>query len=296
MNEMQDLFSYNFQETINSLENRIPKIKNRKLNDLHVIFNDIDDGLYAYLMYVPFSGYPNIRSVIPGWASDEIRQDSTGEFSLQEHIEDATWFWRTVRDRFTRITGKSIATARVADYGGGWGRVARFANKNVPAEQFFVLEPNPVFRDIYKDCRLPGNLIEIDWLSSENTGLTKIDLIFSYSILTHSSDRLTRNIVDRWAEMTVPGSVVAFTVRPGCYLNGAGGDMSVFTDTERPGLTKVYDSGKLVYKPYPGDEHWGVTIAPEKYLSEVFAGRFSIVDRAFQIQTMNQLIMFAQRT
>ena len=153
----------------------------------------------------------------------------------------------------------------MVDYGGGWGRVSRFANKDVPATQFFVMEPNPMFRDIYANCNLPGLMVPIDWLSTESGGVSDVDLVFSYSILTHSSDRLTRNIIDRWAEMTKPGSIVAFTIRPGCYVFESGGDIEVFTKAERKSLPEKYTRGQLVYKSYEGLEDWGVTIASETY-------------------------------
>jgi len=295
MSAMNDLFIYNFQDEMRTILDKCHANRDRPLNDLHSIFSDVDDGLFTYLVSNPFAGYEAVKQIIPGWAPDDIRQDSTGSFSFHEHVLDATWFWRTVRDRFTRLTGKPIKQARVVDYGGGWGRVARFANKDVPAEQFYVLEPNPIFRKIYEECQLPGHLVEIDWLSTNNNGIDNIDLIFSYSIITHSSDRLTRNIVDRWAEMTSKGSVVAFTVRPGCYLLETGGDMSVFTGYEDDDLIKNYQDGNLIYRSYQGIEDWGVTVAPEKYLNTIFSDRFCIVDRAFQPQTMNQMILFAER-
>jgi hypothetical protein len=173
--------------------------------------------------------------------------------------------------------------------------LARFANKDVPARNFYVLEPNPAFREIYEQCRLPGHLVPIDWTSEQAQDVRNIDLIFSYSIITHSSDELTRNIIDRWAEMTRTGSIVAFTIRPGCYLAEKDGDMSVFSAAEHRQLSSRYNRGELVYKPYSGLDHWGVTIAPESYLEKVFAGRFAIVHRAFQPQTMNQMIVFAKR-
>lgn len=291
----RNLFKYNFVDEIRTIEDRASKAKSRPLNDLHSIFKDTDDGLFAFLVNRNFSGFDQVRSLLPGWASDEVRQDSTGSFSFHEHVLDASWFWRTVRQHYEEISGKPIGSAVVADYGAGWGRISRFANKDVPAEQFYALEPNPVFQQIYVDCRLPGRLVPTDWLSAEPTDVRGVDLIFSYSILTHSSERLTENIVDRWTEMTKPGSLVAFTVRPGFYLGESDGDMGVFTSAEHAKLPQKYDHGEFIYKSYEGQEDWGVTIIPLGYLEKLMEGRFKLVKTALQPQTSNQMIVFVQR-
>lgn len=291
----KDLFKYNFLTEMNAVEEVARKSANRSLNDLHSIFKTVDDGLFAFLVERGFYGFDAVKAALPDWASDEIRQDSTGAFSFHDHVLDASWFWRTVRQHFIEISGKPISSATVADYGAGWGRVSRFANKDVPAEQFYALEPNPVFQDIYVDCRLPGHLVRTDWLSAEPTDVRDVDLIFSYSILTHSSERLTKNIVERWIEMTKQGSIVAFTVRPGFYLGETDGDMAVFTSQEHAALPERYEHGELIYKSYEGQEDWGVTIIPLSCLERLLGSHFKLVKTVLQPQTSNQMIVFAER-
>ncbi len=290
-----DLLKFNFVEEMRAVEARILEGGPRPLNDLHRYFGDLDDGLFTMLVARSFNGFDAVRALLPDWASEAVRHGSTGEFTEQQHNLDASWFWRTVRGHFEKFTGQEIGSATVADYGAGWGRIARYANKDVPAERFYALEPNPDFQRIYAESRLPGHLVPTDWFSAEPTGVVDVDLIFSYSILTHSSERLTRNIVDRWTEMTKPGSIVAFTVRPGFYLGESDGDMSLFTSDEHAKLPEKYHRGELIYKPYEGQEDWGVTIIPLRYLEQLMEGRFKLVKTALQPQTSNQMIVFAQR-
>jgi len=122
-----------------------------------------------------------------------------------------------------------------------------------------------------------------------------VDLLISYSIFTHSSHELTRNILDRWAEVLTPGGVAAFTIRPGTFLQGSESEMAIFTPEERRGLVDQYKSGRLIYKPYPGDKHWGVTVMPQAYLEEQIDGRFEYLGSRFQFQTWNQLVVFIRR-
>ena len=295
MPAQDSLLRYNFAEELRLIESQAGQLVSRPLNDLHSIFKDIDDGLFAFLINKSFVGFEGVKSLLPDWASDEVRLGSTGSHSQHEHLLDASWFWRTVREHYEKITGKPIRSAVVADYGAGWGRISRFANKDVPADQFYALEPNPDFQQVYVDSRLPGHLVPTDWLSAEPTGIEGVDLIFSYSVLTHSSERLTRNIVDRWTEMTKPGSLVAFTMRPGFYLGETDGDMSVFRPAEHTRLPERYAQGEIIYKPYEGLEDWGVTIIPLSYVERLMEGRFTLLKTALQPQTYNQMIVFAQR-
>lgn len=295
MSSEAKFFEYNFVDEMRALERRCNEQPSRPLNDLHAIFKDIDEGLFAFLASGSFDGFESVKAALPGWASDEVRQDSTGSFGFREHVLDASWFWRTVRDNYEAITGRSIRDAVVADYGAGWGRISRFVNKDVPAEHFYALEPNPHFQNIYRECRLPGHLVETDWLSAEPTGVKDVDLIISYSILTHSSEELTANIVQRWIEMTKPGSVVAFTMRPGFYLSERDGDMSVFSEEQYRELPARYARGEFIYEPYRGDTAWGVTIIPPAYLEKLLGEHFKVVKFSLQLQTSNQMIVFAQR-
>jgi hypothetical protein len=291
----QHLFQFNFVDEMRSLERRCSEAGTRELNDLHELFGDVDDGLFAFLVSRAFSEFDGVKSVLPGWAPDDIRHNSTGRFTFREHVLDASWFWRTVRQEFEKITDSEIRRAIVADYGAGWGRIARFVNKDVPAKQFYALEPNPVFQKIYSECRLPGTLVPTDWASKTTSNVKNVDLIISYSILTHSSERLTRNIVDRWAEMTKPGSLLAFTIRPGFYLEETDGDMSVFAPEEHAQLPERYSRGEFIYAPYDGSVDWGVTIIPLEWLNELLEGRFRLQKCSFQLQTSNQMIVFATR-
>ncbi len=102
------LFLMNFQDEMKLLSERCKLASTRGLNDLHETFFDTDDGLFAYLCRLTFTGFDEIRAVLPNWAPEEIRRQSTGEFSDHEMLLDATWFWRTVRSHYERL----IPTAR----------------------------------------------------------------------------------------------------------------------------------------------------------------------------------------
>jgi len=137
-----------------------------------------------------FAGYEDIRAALPDWASDEVRQDSTGKFTLHDSVEEALLFWMLVKADYQASYKKLLVSAKVVDYGAGWGRMTRFIGKDVPGAQIFATDPNPIFADIYEQCRLPGRMARTDWLSAEKTGIEGADLLISFSIFTHASDLL----------------------------------------------------------------------------------------------------------
>ncbi len=288
------ILDFNYAEEMAQLDSKIAASSD-PAQSFSALFGDIDDALFAYLCINSFDGFPHIKAAMPAWAPAEIRHQATGHFSEHEHVQDALSFWTRVRDRFIRHSGKRIADSRVVDFGAGWGRILRFAAKDIPQSCLWAVEPNPVFMDLLHQSKIPAQLVAGDWESRNRLELWEIDLIFSYSILTHASDQLVRNIVARWAEITRPGALVAFTVRPGSFLLDDKNEMAIFNAQERAENLDHYRAGRLVYKPYPGDTHWGVAIAPEAYLRAVITPNFRMVGKAFQFQTWNQIIYFIER-
>jgi len=164
MNIEEDLLLYNYADVMQRIEDRIGETSG--LVDFPALFNEIDDGLFAYLCQKSFNGYPKVRALLPDWASATVRQDSTGAFTLHEHILDAYQFWRLVKSTFLEMGGVDISRALVLDYGAGWGRVTRLVAKDVSRSRLFGSEPNPVFQDIFEKCSLPATLIKTDWEGS----------------------------------------------------------------------------------------------------------------------------------
>jgi hypothetical protein len=259
------------------------------------LFNGLDDDLFAYLIRRDFEGFPNIKRALPDWPPEDIRRDSTGGFTLHDCLKEALYFWQTVKHRFELMTDKKVEGCRVADYGAGWGRITRLCAKDVRPGSLFALEPNPVFADLFETSRVDAELIRTDWASEQRLELRDIDLVISFSIFTHTSDQLATNIVERFKEITRPGSVIALTIRPGAFLHAADGEMSHFSEPERLEALADYKRGRLVYKPYDNSPHWGVTVAPMRYISGLFEEAFTVSGPHLFFHNWTQMFVFLQR-
>lgn len=275
-----------FCEVLSTIENRISS-EGQSLNYAN-IFHDIDRDTFFNILRRPLILSSELRRAVPDWPPEEIRMSSTSNIPFLQSMIESDLFWRAIR----RHAGDTTEM-HVGDYGAGWGRIARFAARDVGS--LIAFEPNPVFQDLYIKCRLPGLLVKTDWESKQSlSSHGQLDLVYSFSILTHVSDSLARAIHERWTEITRPGSLVFATVRPRYFIEGVGGDADILPP-DREELVKSYRRGELVYAPYkPESPNWGVTVMPIDYLARVFTS-FKVINLITNPQTQNQLTVVLER-
>lgn len=264
----------------------------------HETFNALDEYIFFYLLMKPSALPGELLRLLPDWPPDNVRRQSTADVPLITSMLEAAHFWTIIRRTAEKYLAKPMSQLRVADYGAGWGRIARFAAKDIPTGNLIAFEPNPVFCDYFKACRVPGTLVQTDWPSSASlTGHGIFDVIYSFSILTHSSDGLTKRIKDRWIEISKPGSLIFATVRPRFFLNGGQGDASFFKPEDRELNFGLYDSGQIVYHRYEeGSGDWGVTVLSPEYMRSVFGPEFRVVGNVPLPTTPNQMMVILERT
>lgn len=252
-------------------------------------FAGVDDDLFALMTLGDYPGFDTLKAALPAWPDERHVIDCTGNLTLFEAVKEAALFWRLAKAAYAEHGGgRPIGEARVADYGAGWGRITRFCAKD--ARRVVAVEPNPDFQALFRKTRVPGDLVPSDWLSSRPLPVKDVDLVFCFSILTHASDQLSRNIAARWAEMVRPGGVVLCTIRPGSYLDDeGGGEIARVPADERAAMKAAYAAGDLAYWPYPGSPDWGITITPMAYLERTFGADFEIVGARYFLQNFTQL-------
>jgi len=253
-------------------------------------FAGVDDDLFTLLSIRAYPGHAAIKQALPDYPDERYVIDCTGNLTMYEAVKEAALFWRMAKEAYRDhgATGRPLDQATVADYGAGWGRITRLCVKD--AAQVFAVEPNPDFQEVYRKTRVPGQLIASDYLSSTPHPVKDVDLLFCFSIYTHASEQLARNIRDRWAEMVRPGGVVLFTIRPGTYLDDVGGgEISRLSDAERAAARADYAAGRWAYWPYPDSPDWGITVAPMAYLESLFSEHFEIVGPRYFLQNFTQL-------
>lgn len=250
-------------------------------------FEGIDDDLFALLCTRDYDGYEGIKATLPDYPPEEWVIDCTGNLTIEDAVKEAVLFWRLVKEVYRDQNAKPLRQATVVDYGAGWGRITRFCAKD--AARVYAVEPNPVFHDLYRQCRVPGTLVVSDFLSSTPLPISGVDLLFCFSILTHASEALAENIRDRWAEMMAPGGVVVFTIRPGTYFDQTGGEITRLPPADLAAARAAYAKGRPGYWPYPDSPDWGITVTPMAYIEQLFARDFRVLGPRYFLQNFTQL-------
>ena len=286
------LSKIDFWEQLIALEGRLTR---REVNGTRSAFGTMDDDLFAYLLRKDFEDFPHIKSALPDWPSEEIRRTSSEGFSLHDSVNEAVNFWKAVKSRYEAKTLRRVANSMVADYGAGWGRITRLCAKDVGPGRLTALEPNPLFCDLFEKLRVEANLTPTDWASEKPLSIRDVDLVICFSVFTHASRNLARNMFERFKEMTKPGGIIALTIRPGAYLRAPDGEMSHFGDAERADALSDYDAGELVFKPYREGGDWGVAIAPMTFLRALCGDAFAIDGPYLFLQNWTQTIVYLER-
>jgi hypothetical protein len=278
------ILSLHFAEPLAEIERRLARGQ-----DPARAFHGVDDDLFALLCSKDYPGRESLKAALPDYPPVEWVQDCTGNMTLFESVKEAVQFWGLAKAAYARHARRRppLSRATVVDYGAGWGRITRFCAKD--AGKVYAVEPNDTFHELFTSCGVPGELVKSHGLSSDRLPIRKADLLFCFSIVTHSSDLLTRNIAERWAETMAPGGVVVFTIRPGTMFDMDGGEIDRLPAEERAAMRADYEQGRLAYWPYPGSPDWGITLAPMAYLREVFARHFDIVGPHYFLQNHTQL-------
>lgn len=253
-------------------------------------FAGVDDDLFILLSNRDYPGHAALKAALPEYPDESYVTVCIGDQTMHEAVKEAAQFWRLAKEVYGEhaATGRPLDQATVLDYGAGWGRITRLCAKDVA--KVYAIEPVEDFRRVYRETRVPGDIVATDHLSSQRHPVKGVDLLFCFSIYTHTSERLAQNIRDRWVEMVRPGGVVLFTIRPGTYLDDTGdGEISRLSPDERAAAKAAYEAGQLAYWPYPDSPDWGITIAPMAYIERLFSKEFEIVGPRYFLQNFTQL-------
>lgn len=282
-----------FPEDLRALESRLER---NPLTSFHELFGNMAESLFLCMMQSAYNLPERLTAAVPGWPPRELRLRTTSDQSIAETLREASAFWREARTLFEQRSGQLIAKARVADYGAGWGRVARLIAKDVPADQLVAFEPNEELRKWYVSAGVPGTVVATDWdseISLESFGT--FDLVLLFSIFTHTSEDLARRIAKRLVELTKPGSLIVLTVRPRWFLDGGEGDAALLPRDERAGLVTKFDHEDFLFLPYDGSSDWGVTVMGKRFLEKVFDVRCDVKYVAPIFETPNQVMVAVER-
>lgn len=253
------------------------------------------DEFGEVLLSMPNQEYPNLAKVLPAMASTEVQTDWTGN-SGYVLLKQSLTFVRAVWYFYERFSKSALSDAEVLDYGCGYGRLLRLMLYFCNPEKLTGLDPWDKSIELCRAARIPANLAVSDYLptSLPVSGRT-FDLVYAFSVFTHTSLRATKTALTALHAVTKPGGLLVATIRPIEYW-----DVEQQLDqAEHVFLTSCHQEQGFAFSPHnrntvDGDITYGDTsVSPDVFAKLVPGWILIAVDRS--LEDPYQRILVLQR-
>jgi SAM-dependent methyltransferase len=272
-------------------------------SDAFAAFRGLDDGLWTVLLGREYTRYANIRALLPG-APDSDRQRQWNGTSGLELLTQSQDFYATARARFAEHGRTPLADARVLDFGCGWGRLTRFFARDVGPGALCACDPVEEILEICRATRVPARLARSDFVPDRLPFDETFDLVYSFSVFTHLSERVHEACLRALHSAIAPGGILIATIRPPSYLwrnpliqdglRSLGADP--LAALERPRYVFVPHPADRDHPQLVGDEmDYGETVISIPYIRDRWGDRFELVDLSLLTTDMYQVVATLRR-
>jgi SAM-dependent methyltransferase len=277
---------------VNQIE-RDPEVRTREaaLGRLRALgLDDFGELLFA----MPNAGYPKLSSLLPHMASNEIQRNWTGANGIVL-LRQTCNFVRSIAYNFARLTKRDLTDAKILDYGCGYGRILRIMSYFTPEKKLYGVDPWDRSLEECRTCGLIENLFLSDYLPTDlPVGNMRFDLIYAFSVFTHTSERATRSSLATLRKYISRNGLLVVTVRPLEYWRAISG----MVGDQVHDLENRHRSEGFVFVPHDrpavdGDITYGETSMTFDWIRRNFQG-WSIggIDRS--LDDSLQLYIFLQ--
>lgn len=232
-----------FAKELDAAEARIEETAQQDIPDL---FRGIPLDVFAILCLERPARWPRLRTWLPGLPAKEVQVAYVGTHGIEAMLRASDFVKDTVAN-FSDITGKDIRSARVMDYGVGWGRMLRLFYKFVPTEQTYGVDAVPASLALAKEAGLRSHLVlSMQTPRPEPVVDEPIDLIWAFSVFTHLSETAADAILAAIWSTLGPAGVAVITVRPRqtCVRHF-------------PKLLEDFDQTGFAFSPAANQSHYG---------------------------------------
>ena len=234
-----------------------------------------------------------LRGILPGLPADYYQlavASLTGDGTLRQAFSVYALFRSLIEQHYGRLA----ACDALLDFGCGWGRVARFFLRDLPGERLWGIETWDEQVQQAKRTNRWSNFACIDRAPPAPFAPATFDVVFSYSVFSHLGEDLHRRWLSEFDRILKPGGLVIATTWGRDHIDFLervkAGRTQSWDDhynravaTRFPGRDAVlarYDRGEFCHLDlgYAGNEDYGETMIPKRYVMDHWTGPFSLVD------------------
>lgn len=171
------------------------------------------------LLSMPLAEWPNLSRLLPRMATEEVQNSWTGE-SGARLLSTTLDFVRIMSVHFTRLRRRPLDGIRVMDFGCGYGRIMRPMYYFTEPSLIYGIDPWDKSLAICREDGVLGHLEQSEYLPvSLPAPEGEFDLIYSYSVFTHTSLEATTAALTVLRRYIAPGGLLVLTTRPIEYWN-----------------------------------------------------------------------------
>lgn len=173
-------------------------------------------GLLAF-GEVLFDIQPNdflaIKRLLPRMASDEIQRNWTGNCGAPLLMQSMD-FVRSVTAAYVALTKRDISSAKILDFGCGYGRIARLMYFFVDPDRVIGVDPWDKSIEICRESGLGDNFRLSGYLPETLPCDGEFDFIYAFSVFTHLSERTTLKCLSTLSKYITANGMLCVTIRP----------------------------------------------------------------------------------
>lgn len=245
--------------------------------DLRSLFREVhDDDLWTVLLWKRYSGYPGIRAVLPNLPNPALQAQVVGHsgMSLARESRDV---YVTLRGVYERHGSKPLDQSTLLDFGCGWGRLLRFFAKDLAAERLFGCDSDPYLVGLCEGLGVRAAVTTSDPVPDSLPFSGPFDLVYSYSVFTHLSERAHLACIETIASSMAPGGILVVTVRPPGFIPGAAGlGARLRRRRATEGRSTEYSFTPADAPPIDGEVPYGDAVIPIGYIERHWTSMFTI--------------------
>jgi SAM-dependent methyltransferase len=250
------------------------------------LFRELDDDLWTVLLGRNYSSYPNVLALLPELpdASLQRRWNGTAGPLL---MSQSKAFYARLKEQVAVHGQADLAGSSVLDFGCGWGRLTRFVARDVEAGRLFGCDPVEEILDVCRQTRVPATLARSEFVPERVPFRERFDLVFSFSVFTHLSERAHEACLQAIHAALKPGGLLITTVRPPAYLS-VSEELAGLRESLGKDPIAALAAPRFLFAPHlPDPRHpqhqgpemtYGEAVISLPYIRERWSPRFELVD------------------
>ncbi len=170
---------------------------------------------FSGLMWeLPHPDLPHLNALLPRMASEDVQRAWTGAAGPQM-MQGTVDFVRIMQTQFERICRRPLQQARILDYGCGYGRLARPMYWFTDPHDYYGVDPWNRSIELCTEDGILGNIAQSEYFPATlPVGEARFDLIYAYSIFTHTSLKATNAALRVLRDYIHSTGLLVITVRP----------------------------------------------------------------------------------